>query len=91
MNVSIIGTGNMAWHLARVFEKFEIAINEIYSREFNKAMLFTDDIYDANPKDDLDFSQSQAQIFFLCVSDNAIEEICSKILLPEKTILLLSP
>jgi predicted short-subunit dehydrogenase-like oxidoreductase (DUF2520 family) len=88
MNVSIIGTGNMAWHLARVFEKFEIAINEIYSREFNKAMLFTDDIYDANPKDDLDFSQSQAQIFFLCVSDNAIEEICSKILLPENALLV---
>lgn len=88
MNVSIIGTGNIAWHLARVFEKHEIGINEVYSREISKAILFTDEIYDANPKDDLDFSESTAQIFFLCVSDNAIEEICSKILLPENALLV---
>lgn len=88
MNVSIIGTGNLAWHLARIFEKTEIHVSEVFGREISKAILLSDDLYDAEATDELDFSESNSQIFFLCVSDDAIEEVCSKILLPENSILV---
>lgn len=88
MNISIIGTGNLAWHLARVFEKQEIRINEIYGREISKAILLADDLYDAQATDELDFSESVSEVFFICVSDDAIAEVCSKIILPENAILV---
>jgi predicted short-subunit dehydrogenase-like oxidoreductase (DUF2520 family) len=88
MNISIIGTGNMAWHLARVFEKQEIRVNEIYGREISKAILLADDLYDTKATDELDFSESESDVFFICVSDDAIEEVCSKIILPENAILV---
>jgi predicted short-subunit dehydrogenase-like oxidoreductase (DUF2520 family) len=88
MNISIIGTGNMAWHLARVFEKQEIRINEIYGREISKAIILADDLYDAQATDELDFSESESDVFIICVSDDAIEEVCSKIILPENATLV---
>jgi predicted short-subunit dehydrogenase-like oxidoreductase (DUF2520 family) len=88
MNISILGTGNMAWHLARVFEKQEIRVNEIYGREISKAILLADDLYDTQATDELDFSESESDVFCICVSDDAIEEVCSKIILPENAILV---
>ena len=88
MNISIIGTGNMAWHLARVFEKQEIRVNEIYGREISKAILLADDLYDTKATDELDFSDSESDVFFICVYDDDIEEIFSKIILPENAILV---
>lgn len=88
MTVSIIGTGNLAWHLARVFEKNNIEISEIYGRELSKAILLTDDLYQSTPTDQLDFSESKAEIFIICVSDDAIEQICARIVLPENSILV---
>jgi predicted short-subunit dehydrogenase-like oxidoreductase (DUF2520 family) len=88
MKISIIGTGNLAWHLCKVFEKNDFDIQEIYGREIAKAIDLSQELYQTSPVDSLDFSESAARLFFLCVSDDAIEEICSKILLPENSTLI---
>ena len=88
MNISIIGTGNLAWHLARVFEKQELRINEVYGRDLNKAILFAEELYATESTDSLDFSESTSDIFIICVSDDALEEVCSKIILPKDSILV---
>jgi predicted short-subunit dehydrogenase-like oxidoreductase (DUF2520 family) len=88
MTISIIGTGNIAWHLINVFEENDIRIAEIYSRKKKNAESVTGYLYDVIIKTDLDFSNSPSKVFFLAVSDDAIEEVASSILLPENSILV---
>jgi predicted short-subunit dehydrogenase-like oxidoreductase (DUF2520 family) len=88
MKVALIGTGNMAWHLAQVFEKRGIEIVEIYGRDAVKAINMASFLYEARINADLDFSESEAKVFFLCVSDSAIAEVCSKLLLPEDAVVV---
>ena len=88
MEIALLGTGNMAWHLARAIEKSGHRITDIYARDSTKAIQFAASLYDSKINQDLDFSESTAEIFILCVSDDAIEEVCSKILLPENAIIV---
>lgn len=88
MNVAIIGTGNVAWHLARVFEKNEILVTDIYGRDEDKAEEIGRQLYEVKINTELDFSESRADVFFVCVSDDAIAEVCSKALFPEGAIVV---
>ncbi|MGW8122562.1 Rossmann-like and DUF2520 domain-containing protein [Roseivirga echinicomitans] len=85
--IGIIGTGNVAWHLARAFENAGHVITDIYSRDISKAKHFALDFFNAKPTNRLNFSNSQAQVFILAISDDAIAEVVSEILLPENAIL----
>ena len=87
MKVALIGTGNVAYHLALALEKANFAVIEIYSRTLSKALHLSTLMYHAEASDSLDFSESEAEVFFLAVSDDAIEEVCSKIVLPENAII----
>lgn len=88
MEVSIIGTGNLAWHLAKAFEKVNVKVAEIYARDIRKAEDLSSILYDAEPTDSLDFSASASQIFFICVSDNAISNVAAQIIVPQKAIVV---
>ncbi len=87
MQVSIIGSGNLAWHLAVELESAGVNITEIYSRTPKNAAELTEYLYETEPVDSLDFRYSQSQIFLIAVSDDAIKTIASQILLPPKAIL----
>lgn len=76
ISVIIIGYGNLAYHLANAFFTSEnIKVVQIYNRSIAK-------IEHLKTKtaitDDLSKLQS-ADVYIVCVSDNAIEEIASKI------------
>lgn len=86
--IAIIGTGNVAWHLSTGLEEAGHTLTEVYGRDIKQAEKITNRVYLAEPKDDLDFSDSEAQIFILAVSDNAIAEISDAIILPEESILV---
>jgi predicted short-subunit dehydrogenase-like oxidoreductase (DUF2520 family) len=86
--IAILGTGNVAWHLAPALEEAGHTVTEIYSRELADAEKLTGRLYTAETKDDLDFSESEAEIFILAVSDNAISELADQIILPEESILV---
>lgn len=85
--IAILGTGNVAWHLAPALEEAGHTITEIYARKLADAEKLTARLYTADAKDDLDFSGSEAEIFILAVSDQAISELADEIILPEESIL----
>jgi predicted short-subunit dehydrogenase-like oxidoreductase (DUF2520 family) len=86
--IAILGTGNVAWHLAPALEEAGHTITEIYGRNIKQAEKLTERVYVAEAKDDLDFSESGAQIFILAVNDHAISELADEIILPENSILV---
>lgn len=86
--IAIIGTGNVAWHLAPALENAGHVITEVYGRDLDRASKITARLYASEPKIDLDFSESQAQIFILAIKDEAISELADAIILPEESILV---
>jgi predicted short-subunit dehydrogenase-like oxidoreductase (DUF2520 family) len=86
--IAILGAGNVAWHLAPALEDAGHEITEVYARDIEKATLITERLYSAEPKDDLDFSESKAQLFILAVKDSAISELADAVILPEDSILI---
>lgn len=87
MKISLIGAGNVAWHLGLALENAGHSVIEVFSRDIKKAKYLTSFLYNAKPQNELDFSESKADLFILSVSDNAIPEVCSKLVLPENAIL----
>lgn len=84
--ISIIGAGNLAWHLAQELEKADHLIIEVFSRKLKNARTLTSRLYDAVPTDKLNFSSSNAEIFIIAVTDDALPEVVSKIVLPKNAV-----
>lgn len=88
MNVSFIGSGNLAWHLAPVLDNTEYSVREVYSLHMRHAEALVQKLYDARVQPTLDFSSSPSRIFIIAVSDDVIAEIVQEIILPDDAILL---
>lgn len=88
MNVSFIGSGNLAWHLAPALDNTDFAVREVYSRNKKNASALADKLYQAEVKTSLDFSNSPSVIFIIAASDDSIEEVAQEIILPENAILV---
>ncbi|UTA68195.1 Rossmann-like and DUF2520 domain-containing protein [Emticicia sp. 21SJ11W-3] len=88
MKISMIGAGNVAWHLSIALEDHHHQVCEVYSRKQVKARALVSMLYQAKVKTDLDFSESAAEVFILAVADDAIAEVCSMLVLPENAILV---
>ena len=86
--IAIIGTGNVAWHLGEAFENAGHTVTEVFGRSLAKARSISERLYATLPKDELDFSDSEAEIFVMAVTDEAIPELADAIILPEETILV---
>ena len=85
--IAILGTGNVAWHLARAVENAGHIIAHIYDRDSEKAQKFGIDYFNASTGSSLNLSDIHAQIFILAISDDAIEEVASALSLPPNAIL----
>lgn len=88
MEISFIGAGNLAWHLAPALENAGHHINEVYSRQLQHARQLVSNLYDARTHSELNFADSPSQLFVLAVSDQALEEVCSRLVLPENAIVV---
>jgi predicted short-subunit dehydrogenase-like oxidoreductase (DUF2520 family) len=88
MTVNIIGSGNVAHHLAIVLEQNNVFVESIYSRNKKNAQALASKLYDTEVCTDLDYSGSKATLFFLCVSDDAIDNIVQQLILPENSVLV---
>lgn len=86
--VSIIGSGNVAGHLANALENAGHFVNEVYSRTRSHGEALVSKLYDTSYKEDLDFSESTSDIFIIAVSDSAIKEVAEAIIVPENAILV---
>ncbi|MDJ1483271.1 DUF2520 domain-containing protein [Cytophagaceae bacterium YF14B1] len=85
--LSFIGAGNVAWHLAQALEDAGHSIRQVYSRDIRHAKELTRNLYDAQAVNTLDFTDSDADIFFITIPDDAVERIADSCILPESAIL----
>lgn len=83
MDVSFIGSGNLAWHLAPALDNAGYVVREVYSRNPRHAEALTERLYQADVKASLDFSTSKSQLFIIATSDDAIEHVAMNIVLPD--------
>lgn len=86
--IAIVGSGNVAWHLAPELENAGHKVEEIFSRNPKHAKALQKRLYNAEINPSLDFSQSEFDILIICVTDDAIEEVAMEIALPENTIVV---
>jgi predicted short-subunit dehydrogenase-like oxidoreductase (DUF2520 family) len=87
MNISFIGSGNLAWHLAPAFDNAGFVVKEVYSLNARHAEALTQRLYQAEVKATLDFSTSPSSIFIVAVNDGSIIEIAREIILPDEAVL----
>jgi predicted short-subunit dehydrogenase-like oxidoreductase (DUF2520 family) len=85
INVSIIGTGNIAYHFSNVFLKHHnINLIEVCGRRKNIPLYFSSRV---NYCDDVS-KISKSDIYMICVSDDQIEIISNKIKASSKSLIL---
>jgi predicted short-subunit dehydrogenase-like oxidoreductase (DUF2520 family) len=78
MNVVIIGSGNIATHLAKAFYTAGHTISQIYSRSLANAYALAN-VVKSEALDDLSKIYLHADLYIICVSDSAIQEIVNSI------------
>ncbi len=83
--IAIVGTGNVAWHLAPALEAAGYSVVQIYGRQPEKARALANQLKQGRIKTDLDFTNSSARLFILAVSDDAIKEVARQIRLPKES------
>lgn len=88
ITASIVGTGNIAWHLINALEQAGIRVAEVSTRKKKNARDLTGYTYDVRVKTDLDFRESPSKLFILAISDDAIESVAGSIILPEDSVLV---
>ena len=87
ISVTIIGAGNVAWHLAPALDNAGIVVKEIFSRDIRRARELTSRLYQAVATSSLDFSSSSSELFIVAVPDAAIEDIAREVILPDYAII----
>jgi predicted short-subunit dehydrogenase-like oxidoreductase (DUF2520 family) len=88
MNVTFIGSGNLAWHLAPALDNTDFAVREVCSRNPKHAAALVDKLYQAQIISSLDFTASKSKIFIIASSDDSIQDIAEEITLPQNSILV---
>lgn len=78
-SISIIGTGNVAWHLVNRFTTAGFDVMEVCGRKRKEAVLFESLRKGLVYVSDLKSLSKNADIYMLCVSDDAIGEVVKSI------------
>lgn len=84
---TVIGSGNVAWHLSQALVQSGHSFHEVYSRNEKSGKELSHQ-FSGNFHTSLDFSQSPAELFILAVPDLAIPIIASSLILPSTALLL---
>jgi predicted short-subunit dehydrogenase-like oxidoreductase (DUF2520 family) len=87
-HISFVGAGNVAWHLAPALENVGHFVYEVHTANGKSAKKLVGNLYNAQVKEDLDFSDSPSQIFILAVPDDAIQSIVQEMKLPEQSLIV---
>lgn len=81
--LTFIGSGNLAWHIAPAFESLGHVVREVYSRNIDNARMLAGRLESAEAVASLDFSESPSRIFLIATSDDAVPDIVQQLKLPE--------
>ena len=88
LNIALIGAGNLAWHLAPTLDNLGHRVALVYNRNHKARAALIDRLYNAHPQKSLDFSNRDVNLVIIAVSDAAIQEITSEMVLPEHCLLV---
>ncbi len=91
MKVTIIGSGNVATHLAKVLHLSKgVLVNEIFSKNIQHAENLANELNAIKKNrspititNQMDFEQSKSKLFILAVKDEVISQVVSEIKLPK--------
>jgi predicted short-subunit dehydrogenase-like oxidoreductase (DUF2520 family) len=72
--ISIIGSGNVAWHLAHTLDAARHTILQVYSRNTEKAQALANPL-NAQVVNNISQLSDDIDVLLLCISDDAIETI----------------
>ncbi len=86
MQVTIIGTGNVATVLGKLVFAHNHSINQVYGRNIDAAGVLANQL-NANAINNLSELNNDADIYIIAVSDKSIENICEQISLQNKIVL----
>lgn len=78
MNITIIGAGNVATHLALALKEAGHAINQVYSRTLKSASILAEKI-NALPINKVELLNNDADLYIFSISDNALPELVKQI------------
>jgi predicted short-subunit dehydrogenase-like oxidoreductase (DUF2520 family) len=82
ITLSIIGAGNLSWHLAQALDRNGVPIAEVYSRSIERAKKLVKKLYSAKAVNSLDFSRSVSDLFIIAVPDQAIAQVVADLEVP---------
>jgi predicted short-subunit dehydrogenase-like oxidoreductase (DUF2520 family) len=88
MNVSFIGSGNLATHLATALDNTDFPVREVFSPNIKNAKALVEKLYEAKAVPSLDFSSSRSKIFIIAVPDDEIRGVIEQLIIPANAILL---
>ncbi|MDX1904976.1 MAG: DUF2520 domain-containing protein [Thermonemataceae bacterium] len=88
MQIAIIGSGNVAWHLALALEKNGISIRYLYGRNAEQVGKLAEILPHTKVSKNTDFSQEDLDFILIAVSDNAIDDVVAQIKRKPQTIML---
>ncbi|MCT4615263.1 MAG: DUF2520 domain-containing protein [Marinifilaceae bacterium] len=77
-SISLIGNGNVAYHIAKAFLKTDIKVDCVYGRNIDKLKEFTNTLGDI-PYRDLDDIVFESDLYIISTSDKSIPEIVDKL------------
>ncbi|HTD40749.1 MAG TPA: F420-dependent NADP oxidoreductase [Mucilaginibacter sp.] len=78
MRITIIGSGNVATHLAAAFKNAGHNIVQVYSRDMHNASLLAYHVR-AEAADSLDKINTETDLFVIAIKDDAIEAVASEL------------
>lgn len=87
--ISIIGAGNVGSHLAKVFSKNGLNVQQIFSRNIDRAVKIAA-LSGAKPINDLSLLNDDIDMLILAIPDDVIMEVCNKISLSNALIVHVS-
>lgn len=86
--IAMIGAGNVGWHLAQELEKAGHIICSVFSQQEEHALKLQKQLYSAEIASGFNYSASRAEVFILCIKDDAVAEAARLLTLPPNAILL---
>ena len=75
MKITIIGSGNVAYHLAKAFVQNGIEVAQIFGRNEEDLQIISNELYLPYATKDL----AHADLYLIAVNDNAIEQVSQQI------------
>ncbi len=84
-SIVIIGTGNLAWHLAHLFKKHNLEVAQIYGRNENAAAALAKEILCDYTSDIKQINQS-ADLYLIALTDHAISNLAAQLKLKKTAI-----